>query len=66
VSRVLGVLAFLGCLAVVPLVVFLVAAADGDPQPDLDLPEEGEELWDWVTANPERASCPDSPAEEGL
>ncbi len=63
-NKVLGGLAFLGCLVLVPLVVILVAAADNNPKPALDLPEEGDDLLQWAAANPGRTTCPDSPEDE--
>lgn len=60
-----GLLSLLLVAGLGGLIVLVLNTCDGH-QPDLDLPEEGDELWEWVEANPDRTICPDTPAEEGL
>lgn len=63
-SRVFGALAAFLALCVAGVVV--LATNGCDTQPDLDVPEEGDDLLAWAAANPDATRCPNSPAEEGL
>lgn len=55
--------AFVALAAAGAVLRFLTAC---DTQPDVDVPEEGDDLLAWAAANPALTVCPDTIAEEGL
>ncbi|WP_461118909.1 hypothetical protein [Saccharothrix stipae] len=59
-----GALAALFGLGVAGLAWMVALAVD--TAPEMDVPEDGDDLLTWAAANPDATRCPDTPAEEGL
>lgn len=57
-SRVFGALAAFVALCLAGVVV--LATNGSETQPELDVPEEGDDLLGWAAANPDLTHCPDT------